>query len=86
MMVIAEATRETINLNRFDPLTSTDYERESLGDVINLSDGHARQPLTFTQQAIVDRSPEISRRAQQASQFDLEILLAGARAGMEQQQ
>lgn len=71
-MAIAEATLEAINLSHIDLLTSTEYERESLGDVINLSDGHARQPLTLTQQAIVDRSPEIYLRAQRASQFDLE--------------
>ena len=55
-----------------DLLTSTEYERESLGEVINLSDGHARQPLTVTQQAIVDRSPEIFRYAHRVSQFHLE--------------
>lgn len=52
--------------------TSTEYERESLGDVVNLSDGHARQPLTATQEAIIDRAPEIFRRAQRESQFCLE--------------
>ena len=71
-MVTATLSPDTFSRAGMDFLTSTEYERESLGDVINLSDGHARQPLTVTQQTIVDRSPEIFRRAQKESQFRLE--------------
>jgi aspartate/methionine/tyrosine aminotransferase len=72
-MVTAVQADERITLLAHHHLaTSTEYERESLGHVVNLSDGHARQPLTATQQAIVDRAPQIFRQAQGAAQFTLE--------------
>jgi aspartate/methionine/tyrosine aminotransferase len=61
-----------------DAMSSTEYERESLGEVVNLSDGHARQPLTATQEAIVARFPQIFAAAQRASQFRLEADFVGA--------
>lgn len=72
--MVAATVSQPIELVAVDHLgaTSTEYERESLGEAINLSDGHARQPLTPTQQAIVERFPEIFRTAQRASQFQLE--------------
>jgi aspartate/methionine/tyrosine aminotransferase len=72
MMAIAMPTRNLFNVAHDDITTSTEYERESLGDAVNLSDGHARQPLTPTQQAIIERSPAIFHRAQWESQFRLE--------------
>src|SRR5215213_9669625 len=72
MMATAVQTHEPITLVHHHLATSTEYERESLGHVVNLSDGHARQPLTATQQAIVDRAPQIFRQAQVAAQFELE--------------
>jgi aspartate/methionine/tyrosine aminotransferase len=72
-MATAVKPDERVTLLTHQPLaTSTEYERESLGHVANLSDGHARQPLTATQQAIVDRAPQIFRQAQGESQFALE--------------
>ena len=44
-MAIAMPTRNLFNVAHDDITTSTEYERESLDDVVNLSDGHARQPL-----------------------------------------
>jgi aspartate/methionine/tyrosine aminotransferase len=71
-MAIATPTRDLRTTVHDDVTTSTEYERESLGDVINLSDGHARQPLTPTQGAIIERAAEIFRQAQGESQFRLE--------------
>ena len=45
-MAIAVQTYELFTLVHHHLAPSTEYERESLGDVVNLSDGHARQPLT----------------------------------------
>jgi aspartate/methionine/tyrosine aminotransferase len=71
-MTTMELTRAVLAHPSHLDVTSTEYERESLGEDVNLSDGHARQPLTPTQQAIVDRAPAIFRRAQRESQFRLE--------------
>src|SRR5215213_9550762 len=78
MMATAVQTHEPITLVHHHLATSTQYERESLGHVVNLSDGHARQPLTDTQQAIIERSPEIFRHSQGESQFRLESAFTGA--------
>jgi aspartate/methionine/tyrosine aminotransferase len=72
MMTTMELTHSVLAHPSLLDVTSTEYERESLGEGVNLSDGHARQPLTPTQQAIVDRSPAIFRRAQRESQYRLE--------------
>lgn len=72
MLTTMDLTRSLLAQPSHLDFTSTEYERESLGEGINLSDGHARQPLTPTQQAIVDRSSAIFRRAQRESQFRLE--------------
>jgi len=71
-MTTMELTRAVLAHPSHLDVTSTEYERESLGDAVNLSDGHARQPLTSTQQAIIDRSAGIFRRAQRESQYRLE--------------
>jgi 2-keto-3-deoxy-L-rhamnonate aldolase RhmA len=55
-MGVTTLTRSQFTVTVPELLTSTEYERESLGDVINLSDGHARQPLTATQEAIMARA------------------------------
>jgi aspartate/methionine/tyrosine aminotransferase len=77
-MVAAIRSPEDVTVADPDLPTSTEYERESLADVVNLSDGHARQPLTATQVAIIERAPEIFHRAGRASQFDLEAAFVSA--------
>lgn len=54
----ADLTVETAGVN----LTQLEILAEKSG--INLADGHARQPLTPSQSLIVDRLPELFRRAQ----------------------
>ncbi|MEU5761084.1 pyridoxal phosphate-dependent aminotransferase [Nocardia sp. NPDC047648] len=52
--------------------TSTTYERRSLDRAVNLSDAHCRQPLTASQNDIVERFPELFHEAREQSQSDLE--------------
>jgi aspartate/methionine/tyrosine aminotransferase len=52
--------------------TSTTYERRSLDVGLNLSDAHSRQPLTASQQRIVERFPALFAEACRRTQFDLE--------------
>ena len=63
-MVIAEPPEAFLAGVHDDITTSTEYERESLGDTINLSDGHARQPIVLEGSccdAIIDKD-EIAER------------------------
>lgn len=68
------ATRvaEGLPLSRRFQSTSTEYERQSLAKVINLSDGHTRQPLTSSQKQIISRLPRLYREAKRYSQIELE--------------
>lgn len=66
--------------------TSTEYERLSLDSEFNLSDGHSRLRLLPSQEAIIDRFPELFRGASVRNQTELEhqliesfFILAGAR-------
>jgi aspartate/methionine/tyrosine aminotransferase len=77
-MIATDPIRDAVAPAHPVTVTSTEYERESLGEVVNLADGHARQPLTPTQQAIVDRFPELFAQAQRRSQFDLEAAFVRA--------
>lgn len=52
--------------------TNTEYERLALAGKINLSDGHARQPLTAGQRAIIARTLEIFDYVMRTPQEDLE--------------
>lgn len=47
-------------------ITSTTYERQSLGRAINLSDAHCRQSLSPSQLTIVERLPELFHEARTA--------------------
>lgn len=65
--------------------SSTQYERCSLSKVINLSDGHTRQPLTLPQKKIVARFPKLFEEAQSQSQFELEEEFVDAFLGLARQ-
>jgi aspartate/methionine/tyrosine aminotransferase len=52
--------------------TNTEYERLALAGKINLSDGHARLPLTADQRAIIARTLEIFDDVMRTPQEDLE--------------
>lgn len=56
--VTAEPDGETVAAN----LTQFELRAERSG--LNLADGHARQPLTASQSRVIDRLPELFRRAQ----------------------
>ena len=58
--------------------TNTEYERLGLSALINLSDGHARCPLTASQRAIVAQLPKDFEDASGQSQDALEAAFADA--------
>ncbi len=54
--------------------TNTEYERLALASKINLSDGHARLPLTVDQRATIARTLEIFDEVMRTPQEDLEAV------------
>ena len=56
----------------FPPLTNTAMERLALSARINLSDGHARAPLSVAQSEILDRAAFLFRAAADQPQQELE--------------
>jgi len=55
------------------PRTLSEYERLALGSRINLSDGHARAPLTESQSAILELVPALYERAMRTPQEEIEV-------------
>lgn len=55
-----------------DAYTLSEYERLALSSRVNLSDGHARLPLSDSQRAIVGRTLELLDKAQSLKQENIE--------------
>src|SRR5882762_4639642 len=60
------------HLNNARSLTNTEFERLALAGEINLSDGHARQPLTPVQRELIAGTLEIFDRISRMRQQELE--------------
>ena len=58
--------------------TSTALERLAIDGVVNLSDGHARQPLTHAEQALLARLPRLYGDATRTKQSNAEREFAEA--------